>query len=69
MHSFYEKIEHIMNGRELPRSNGGIYKNHRQSQAMSEWMFSFEGGKKAREECHHVCVALNWRAHLGRAIR
>lgn len=45
-----------MNGRELPQSNEGLYKNHSQSQAASEWMFSFEGGKKTRVSLPTVYV-------------
>lgn len=45
-----------MTGRELPQSNEGIYTNLSQSQAASEWMFSFEGGKNTRVSLHTVYV-------------
>lgn len=37
-----------MDGRELLQSKEGVYNNHSQSQAASEWMLSFEGRKNTR---------------------
>lgn len=45
-----------MNGRELLQSNEGSYNNHSQSQAASEWMLSFEGGKNTRVSLHTLYV-------------